>query len=708
MAVHDGGPLLARAVESVLAQSLAELELIVVDDGSTDGSDQVLARYAREDPRLVVLTNPRRLGLAASLNRALERARGRYLARMDADDFSLPHRLAEQAAFLDANPRVVIVGSAVLPVDTEGRVLGRARVQPASDAAIRNKMLLHNAFHHPSVMLRRELLVRAGLAFDPGLAYAQDYELWSRLLAHGRGANLPQTLVRMTIHPGQGSQAAWEAQQEAADRVALVNLAARGLGGAFTPEEVRLMRRAGFSAAGLSGRELARAARLLRRLYALVDEGRDDPHWRQVQRETWAALRRAWRRARPPGRAAALAVLARADPAGLVRDGLALLRGRRPLPERLERLTLVIADLGSGGAQRLLSLLAGAWAEQGRQVTVVTLGGRGDDFFTLHPRVRRLALDCLGTSQGLRQALTNNARRLWRLRRAITAGRPQAVISFMDRTNVLTLLATRGLGRPVIATEHSHPQRNETDPVWIALRRLTYPWAEVVQCVSREGADYVSRFVSPARVEVMPAPVLPPPQETPPLELPDCPPLERCVVGLGRLSPEKGFDLLLRAFARLAPEHPEWHLVIVGEGPAREELEELRAELGLEGRAHLPGARRGVYGILSRAGLVVMPSRYEGFPLVLVEAMSCGAPVVVTACTTAVDEVSRGGRDAVVVPPEDPVTLAAAMSVLMASPRARRRLGRRARKVVRRYGLEAVLGRWEETFARLVGEARSG
>ncbi len=709
MAVHDGGALLARAVESVLAQSLSELELIVVDDGSRDGSNRVLARYAARDPRLVVLANPRRLGLAASLNRALERARGRYLARMDADDFSLPHRLADQAAFLDAEPRVVIVGGAVLPVDGQGRVLGPVRVQPAGDRAIRNKMLLHNAFHHPSVMLRREVLLRAGLAYEPGLAYAQDYELWSRLLAHGRGANLPQVLVRMTIHPGQGSQAAWEAQQEAADRVARANLAARGLGDAFTPEEVRLMRRAGFGAAGLSGRELARAVRLLRRLYTLVEEGRDDPHWRQVQRETWAALRRTWRRVRPPGRSAALAALARVDPVGLVRDGLRLLRGRRPLPPRPERLTLVIAELGPGGGQRLLSLLAGAWAERGRRVTVVTLGGREGDFFTLHPRVRRLALDCLGTSRGPGEALLNNLRRLWRLRRALAAGRPQVVISFMDRTNVLTLLAARGLGLPLIATEHSHPRRNETDPVWIALRRFTYPWAEVVQCVSREGADYVCGFVPPARVEVMPAPVPPPPREIPPPpEPPGGAPLERCVVGLGRLSAEKGFDLLLRAFALLAPEHPRWHLLIVGEGPARTELEALRAELGLEGRIHLPGARREVYGLLSRAGLVAMPSRYEGFPLVLVEAMSCGAPVVATACTTAVAEISRGGRDALVVPPEDPVALAAAMSALMASPRARRILGRRARSVTRRYGLEAVLGRWEETFARLAGEARGG
>ncbi len=295
MAVHNGRPFLAQALESILDQDLGDLELIVVDDGSTDGSDQVIRDYARRDHRLIHLSNPGRRGLPASLNRALTRARAPLLARQDADDISLAGRLRAQRDFLDRHPEVVLLGTAVIPVDQAGHALGPARAQPAGDAAIRWKMLLSNAFFHPTVMLRRRALERAGGGYHPALTYAQDYELWSRLLRVGRGANLCRPLVHLRLHPGQGSRRAWERQQLLADRTARAEFARSGLADLFGPEDISLMRRAGFSQARLDPDQRRRQLRCLRRFFRLVRRrlGALDPQWRAEERRVWAELRRA-------------------------------------------------------------------------------------------------------------------------------------------------------------------------------------------------------------------------------------------------------------------------------------------------------------------------------------------------------------------------------------------------------------------------------
>ena len=178
MGVRDGAPWVGEAVRSVLVQTLGDLELIVVDDGSTDATPDVLA--AIEDPRLRVERQAPE-GLTRALNRALALARADLVARLDADDVGLPQRLARQHAFLAAHAAMGLLGTAAREVDAAGREV-RVLRPPEDDAALRRLLIRRNPFVHSSVMVRRALLERVG-GYDARLAVAQDYDLWMRMAA---------------------------------------------------------------------------------------------------------------------------------------------------------------------------------------------------------------------------------------------------------------------------------------------------------------------------------------------------------------------------------------------------------------------------------------------------------------------------------------------------------------------------------------------
>ena len=200
MSVHNGAPHVGEAVASVLTQTDGDLELIVVDDGSTDTTAELLDAVA--DPRLR-LHRQARTGLTRALNRALALARGALVARLDADDLALPERLARQRAFLAAHPEVGLLGTAAREEDPDGEPVRVVR-PPTDDAALRRALIRANPFVHSSVMVRRELLARAG-GYDETLAVAQDYELWMRLAGLTRLANLGEVLAVRRLGEGRVS-----------------------------------------------------------------------------------------------------------------------------------------------------------------------------------------------------------------------------------------------------------------------------------------------------------------------------------------------------------------------------------------------------------------------------------------------------------------------------------------------------------------------
>lgn len=202
MSVHNGERWLREAVDSVLGQSLGQFELLVIDDGSTDGTAKILEGY--RDPRVRVSRQPR-VGLTTSLNRGVALTTAPLVARLDADDVALPERFARQVAFLEGHPEVGLLGTGCQDVDPVGRVL-RIYRPPETDSEIRRTLIRRNPFVHSSIMARREVLERAGF-YDQTLEVAQDYDLWVRLSRISRLANLPEPLVRRRLTPHMVSRA---------------------------------------------------------------------------------------------------------------------------------------------------------------------------------------------------------------------------------------------------------------------------------------------------------------------------------------------------------------------------------------------------------------------------------------------------------------------------------------------------------------------
>lgn len=193
MGVFNGLPHLERAIRSIAAQTFSDWEFVIIDDASTDGSAEVIERYAGQDKRIVFHRNMRNAGLGAVLRAGVAMARGELIARMDADDISVPQRLAHQVEFFDKHPATDVLGSHALDV-TEDEVPVRERKVPATHERIVS-LIWSCPIIHPTVMFRREAILAAG-SYSADLRRRQDYDLWFRCVRAGlKFANIQQPLV---------------------------------------------------------------------------------------------------------------------------------------------------------------------------------------------------------------------------------------------------------------------------------------------------------------------------------------------------------------------------------------------------------------------------------------------------------------------------------------------------------------------------------
>ncbi|MCI5207526.1 MAG: glycosyltransferase [Candidatus Electrothrix sp. ATG2] len=237
MAVYNGEEFLREAVDSILEQTFSDFEFLIVDDGSTDDSTVIIESY--RDHRIRLVSNKKNIGLTKSLNKGLHLSQGTYIARMDADEISMPNRIAKQVSFLDDNQEIGCCG-------TLTRIFGEHDGEwryPLDHDRIKVDLLFHSCLVHASVMLRKEVLKKHNIIYDENCRYAQDYELWVRLSKVTRLANIDAYLLLHRLHDSSIGSSHSEKQIATANRIRLSQLDCLGV--QYTTEEARLLHKLG-------------------------------------------------------------------------------------------------------------------------------------------------------------------------------------------------------------------------------------------------------------------------------------------------------------------------------------------------------------------------------------------------------------------------------------------------------------------------------
>jgi len=400
--------------------------------------------------------------------------------------------------------------------------------------------------------------------------------------------------------------------------------------------------------------------------------------------------------------------------------------GQTDRPEEPADLLLVCPHLGDGGVQRVVSILANAWSRQGRKVCVATLYEM-EAAYELDPGVRfipatryfwakwiekiRLLLPHPGNWSGGKffQFFMRLAYplipflyvplhiRVLTLRSIMKRIRTPVVIGFCGSTNIITALAGRPLPCQVIISERNDPELQVLDFPWNPLRPRYYNHADVVTANTRGALGSMRAYVEPQKLVFVPNPILTPGDT-----------ISSQVDGLfssptilivGRLHHQKAHDVLLDAFAQLAPEFSDWNLSIVGQGDLEGSLRAQSSALGIARRVVWHGQVKDPFPYYCQAQIFVLPSRHEGTPNALLEAMKCGIAVIISDASPGPLELIEHGKSGLVVPADNPLELKLAIEKLASDPALRTSLATAARAKVAEYSLPRALVAWE----RLMG-----
>ena len=236
--VYNGERYLAETLASLFQQTYTDFELLIIDDGSTDSSADIIKSF--DDPRIRVLKNPERLKLSGALNRGMREAKGKYIARMDADDIALPLRLQRQIEYMEEHPTIGMCGTAI---EIFGAGKPRKDVYLATADAIRAYALFDCPFCHPSVMMRRGMFLQYDLWYDGAYYPTEDYELWARAVDKFPTANIDEVLLRYRVHGESMTGSDWDRMDKQAARIIKERLERLGI--SCTDEEVLFHRSIG-------------------------------------------------------------------------------------------------------------------------------------------------------------------------------------------------------------------------------------------------------------------------------------------------------------------------------------------------------------------------------------------------------------------------------------------------------------------------------
>jgi glycosyltransferase involved in cell wall biosynthesis len=364
------------------------------------------------------------------------------------------------------------------------------------------------------------------------------------------------------------------------------------------------------------------------------------------------------------------------------------------------RVVFIIDSLKLGGAERVLLRWAGWCREEGWQVLIITRHGPQRDAYPVPDGVERWVEPRLSVPLE-RLGWFAFPWRLLALRQLLLRYRSDVVVGVTTLPAVKLLLASAGLPLRTVVSERNYPPAKPPSLLWRWLRRLTYPWADLHLVQTVPAGVWLRDHCAVTRQRLLPNPVSWPLPEREPVVSPedwlaaDAP----LILAAGTKSHQKGFDRLMPVFAELGLRFPSLHLALLGLAPGRYHGRDQQAELrdalsdspDLQKRLLLPGVSGSMARWYSRATVFVLPSRYEGFPNVLLEAMAAGCACIASDCLTGPSDLICDGENGLLLPPQaTTVAWMDAIETLLMDPECRRRLGARATTVRQRYAAERL------------------
>ncbi len=355
---------------------------------------------------------------------------------------------------------------------------------------------------------------------------------------------------------------------------------------------------------------------------------------------------------------------------------------------------IFISSLNSGGAERVVSHVLNGREKQGKHTSLITLAPAEDDHYPVPKTTRRIVLGLYAPSGNPLRALTYNFRRIVALRKILKKERPENLISFHIEGNVIAILAGMGLPTRIIISERNDPDRPHKSRIWNFLRNRLYKYADLLTANSRVNAEKLKRFAPENKIAFLPNPVVPP-KRIPPV-------IERSYefLHVGRHVPDKCLNILLKAFADITGDIPQWKLRLVGHGPLTEALKSYAQRL------EIPPARIIWQGnvpdpaiFYKSVAVFVLPSRFEGMPNALLEAMSWHLPSIITDATPGPMELITHNENGLIIPAENPNALSSAMKQLAGDMDLRAQMAVEQEKHLTPYRFEDALASWNSILS---------
>ncbi len=362
------------------------------------------------------------------------------------------------------------------------------------------------------------------------------------------------------------------------------------------------------------------------------------------------------------------------------------------------KITFFIYSLSGGGAERVTAHLASHWSDE-HEISIATCSSPQEGAYEVSRDVNVVSLNMASESQNVLSGLLNNAKRIRKLRKHLKSTKPDVLISMMTTSNIISALACKGLPIKSIGSERNFPTHPPISPIWNTIRKYTYAELDVLVSQTEATRVWLQRNTKAKNVVTIKNPlVLPLPVQEPIITPPTRGDDDVVILGVGRLVPQKQFDHLISVFAKIKTSFPKCRLLIVGQGPMHDQLQQQIHELGLISSANIQPRVGNIGDWYRHCDILAMTSFSEGFPNTLIEAMAAGKAVISYDCEAGPAEIINHDVTGILVKPNDTAIFHQELLSLVRSKSLRLKLGENARRIALELNIEKIADQWASYF----------